>query len=98
MQQRGENACATRSDRMTKGHRATMNVDTIWVQAEVFDGCHRHDRKRFIDLVEVDLIRIELQFPEKDLNRFDRRYGKPFGGQSLLAVPKDPRHGRDVES
>jgi hypothetical protein len=70
MQTRHRQTRSGTSERMTERNRSTIDVDRIRIETEVIDRRLRHRRKRFVDLVQVELAKRNA---ELRLQRFECR-------------------------
>ena len=58
---------------MTLRARAAEDVDPVVGEAEFAHRNHRHHRERFVDLEQVDVIRLPAQLREQRFDGADRR-------------------------
>ena len=83
MQQRDDQPRAGGADRMAERAGAAIDVELVSGDAEVALRRHRDDRKRLVDLEQVDVADAPADLVEQFSDRRDRRGGEPL---RLLAV------------
>ena len=79
IQQRRQNPRAGRADRMPQGAGTAIDIRFLVIQSQVLHRCHRHRGKRFIDLVQIDVIGLPIQLRQQFLDGAHRRQREPLG-------------------
>ena len=70
---------------------ATVDVDLGVRQIQVFHRGHGHHRKRLVNFVEVDIVRIPAEALVQLVDRTDRGGGEPFRLVGVRGVADNAR-------
>jgi len=47
---------------------AAVDIHLLMIQAQILDRCHRHRRKRFVDLVQIYVLGLPIQLSQQFLH------------------------------
>ena len=91
--QRRHDARTGRADRVPERTGAAMHVDPCVLDADVTHGGHRHDRERFVDFVQIDVLGAPAEPLQCLLDRADGRRREPLRLLSVARVGENARQG-----
>ena len=90
MEQRGDDPCPARPDRVAERDRAAVDVDLVPVEAELATVGQRLRGERLVDLDQVERLDRQLDPVEQAADALDRGEEEPLRRDLGLGVADDP--------
>jgi hypothetical protein len=91
VQQRRQNSCTARSNRVTQRDRAAVHIHFLWIDPELLENGHRLHRERFVQLEEVDIRELPSDLLRHTPHGFNGCHQHVLRGETARRLADDPR-------